>query len=540
MSERPSPLDPGQASTQELRAATEAAFDAGDLDAAIELAKVLSGRDNLDVWSKALLGRLAIRQNDPASALTWLEAAHAELPNEGSILVFLSEAFAAAKKWKNAADRIAEAIALRPTIASLYERYGIYLRNAGQVTQAEEAWKKALVLDPGHSSILTLLGELRLSQDLEAEAKPLFQKALQSDETNASALSNLALAYEREGDLSKALNTVDSLIKLNPSHANVHRRGQLLLSMGRLEEGWSAYARRLKSPDYESWQFALGVPYWAGEDITDKHVLIWTDQGLGEQILTVSLLNDVIALAKTVTLACDPRLIPLFQRSWPDVTVVSLTALRDEKKAMAAVDVQATLSELGAALRRNLEAFPQPNPFLKAKPERTAALREQLKSGSSKPLIGLSWRSANPLAGEHKSTDLLEHWAPILSQSRFTFVALQYGDVADELEAVRKALEVTISTIPDMNFEQDVDGFAAAVAAMDGVVSISNTTVHVAGGLGVPVQALMPAAYGRPWYWFESGDTTPWYDGVVLYRSKGDWGDTVTGVAKSLSYWTDT
>ena len=188
---------------------------------------------------------------------------------------------------------------------------------------------------------------------------------------------------------------------------------------------------------------------------------------------------------------------------------------------------------------RRLNRFPDTQPFLKPDPVRVARYREKLQGDDDNPLIGISWRSANPLAGPDKSTDLVLHWRPLLEQEGVRFICLQYGDVSDELEALQKQTGCEIVNDPTLDPTRDVDGFAALVASMDLVISTSNTTVHVAGGLGIPTWTLLPSAYGRPWYWFDRGGTAPWYPGVRLYRSNGDWTALIAQVAQELLQWND-
>ncbi|MFL2771495.1 MAG: tetratricopeptide repeat protein [Rhodospirillaceae bacterium] len=534
MSNKSSSTDTEPIPVQELRASIDSALSSGDAESAFRIAKVLSHRPHLGVWEEAAIGRAALAKDQYDLAIKWLSKAHESLPQEIIILRSLAESYAVKKLWDAAALALGKAINLQPGLAELYKLQGIYWSNCGRYEEAEQSLYRGLSLDPNNPSFLTLLGELCLAQDKLPDAIKYFNRVLTKDPMNIPAISNLALAYEREGDLRLTLDMLGSLIQIEPSHANIYRRGQVLLTMGRFREGWLDYARRLQSGDYQSWQFALNIPYWSGEDLSDKHLLVWTDQGLGDQILAVSLLGELVPRARKITLACDPRLISLFQRSWPELTVVSLAILRNAKKNLAPIQVQATISELGATLRPNYKSFSQPKAFLKSDKERSIELRRRLTKDEQRPLIGISWRSSNPLAGKQKSTSLCSDWAQVLKQSGMRFVALQYGAITEELKYVREALAVDIATIPEIDFERDVDGFASLVAAMDQVISVSNTAVHVAGGLGISTKALLPHTYGRPWYWFDKGDVALWYPNVSLYRSQGDWERTIGEVAESL------
>lgn len=536
MSDDATPAELNSLPTPKLRTLAEDAFVQGNLRKATVLSNELGLRSDLGPWEKNLLGRIALAEGRAGDALDWLQKASADLPGEGAIQVEMARALAANKKWNDAATTLAQAIEQRPQLPDLHERHGTYLANAGCQAEAEESFLRALALDPDHAGVLAIMGERFLSRGDITQAKQALEKSLERDPTNVSAASNLALAHENQGDLKNAL---DVLMRYgdaaNPTLR--HRRGQLLLSLGKLSDGWSDYAQRLKSKTYKSWQYALRIPYWAGEDLSGGSLLVWTDQGLGEQVLTVSMVNQVMLMAGAVTLACDPRLIPLFQRSFPAVRVVSLEAMRDGGKDLGKVDWQASISELGAALRPGLTRFPAAAPFLKACDDRVKHMRSVLGGNGDRPLVGISWRSVNPLAGAAKSTELARDWQSVLLTPDMKFVCLQYGDVARDLAAVKTNLGVDIVMVPDLDFERDIDGFAAAVAAVDMVVSTSNTAVHVAGGVGRPVKAIIPSGYGRPWYWFDEGDVSPWYNDVTLYRSQGNWRAALDRAAADLAQW---
>lgn len=484
--------------TPELRQQAEAALEAGDLRQAQELAERLGARTHLGPWEQFTLGRVALASGDTAGAVNRLELAIAERPGEGAFLTEMADAYAARKRWRDAADTLIKALAQRTDVAELHERHATYLRNAGDSKAATAALERALILDPKSPTALTQKGEWRLADGDETAARIWFERAIESDPGCPPALSNVALLEEKAGHLDAAISFLEQVTGTAQDIARARHRIRLLqLTQSRFAEGWLAYAARLKTKAYISWQHLVQAPYWSGEDLTDKHLLVWTDQGLGEQILTAGFFPELVSLAEQVTVACDPRLVPLFDRSFPEISVMSLNDLKNDDTTRAAIHVQATISELGGYLRTTLEQFPATSAYLLPDPVRVKALRARLKNATDGlPLIGISWRSANPLAGGAKSTSLTKHWGEVLTRDDVRFVSLQYGDTADELAAM--AAGVSVLQIEDLDFTTDVDGFAALTEAMDAVLSISNTTVHVAGALGLPVTAILPPAYGRP------------------------------------------
>lgn len=141
-----------------------------------------------------------------------------------------------------------------------------------------------------------------------------------------------------------------------------------------------------------------------------------------------------------------------------------------------------------------MESFRHHAGYLVPDAARTAALRSRYRSRGGRLVVGISWRSTNRLFGQRKSVPLAD-WEPILDLPGITFVALQHGDIADEAAAAGLLHDREIDPLVDL------DGFAAQTAAMDLVVSVSNSTVHFAGALARPCWLMLPSGNGLLWHW---------------------------------------
>lgn len=82
---------------------------------------------------------------------------------------------------------------------------------------------------------------------------------------------------------------------------------------------------------------------------------------------------------------------------------------------------------------------------------------------------------------------------------------------------------------------EDLDGFASLLAALDLVISVDNSTVHLAGALGVRTWVLLP--FVADWRWGVRGSRSSWYAETVLYRQHGAaaWDDVLVRVARDLA-----
>src|SRR5262249_35302121 len=145
-------------------------------------------------------------------------------------------------------------------------------------------------------------------------------------------------------------------------------------------------------------------------------------------------------------------------------------------------------------LRPTLASFPAQPCYLAADSAARAMLRQRYGT-DGKRVVGISWRSTSTGTGPFKSTRLAD-WAKILATPDVRFVSLQYGADAAEIEAVKAHFGADIVIDPAVDPVRDVDQFAAQVDAMDLVVTVSNTTAHVAGALGKPTWLLTPEGLG--------------------------------------------
>ena len=150
-------------------------------------------------------------------------------------------------------------------------------------------------------------------------------------------------------------------------------------------------------------------------------------------------------------------------------------------------------------------------------------------------MIGIAWHSAHPRQGRRVSAPL-SGWGPILKGTDATFVSLQYGKHDAEIDAARAAFGAVIHRDSNINPLTDLDGFAAQVNAMDAVVSIDNSTLPMAAGLGKPVFGLM--ARSADWRWLFDREDSPWYPTLKIFRQAdaGDWSAAIDGAAAALRH----
>jgi len=229
--------------------------------------------------------------------------------------------------------------------------------------------------------------------------------------------------------------------------------------------------------------------------------------------------------------------VPLFARSFPGIRVVARADRPDPVLLAPEVGAQIPQGHLGGLLRPDPASFQRgPASWLAADPGRTAALRTRYREWSGgRPVVAVAWKSVN-VAFKGKNLPL-SAWGPVLGNRGALFLCAQYGDVAGDLEAARAATGVAVVRDPEVDPLADLDGFAAQLAAVDLVISISNSTIHQACGLGRPVWGVL---HLRPdWRWGVEGTGCPWFPSLRLYRqtARGDWDPVLGRIGADLRGW---
>ena len=484
-----------------------------DAEAGYRKALAVSGR-NADALR--FLGALLLQRNDAKGAIPLLEKA-AKLQPGAALWVNLAAAYRINREPDRAIICCRRAIALDKTLPAAFFNLGHAYRDLEKLPEAADAYRAFLDLAPHDAEGHVVLGDtLRLMSNPDA-AMEAYQAALAYDPTHVKAHVNVAGIIASRGYFRAARTVLEALVRVAPESAEARKTlGVAQLQLGDFTEGWKGFEARFESDTERVTRQPAPPAYWRGEDLVGKSITVWSEQGLGEEILFASQIPDLLTRAEKCGIQCSSRMAPIFRRSFPGVDVVA----HDQAAAhRARFDFQQSLVSLGQYLRPNFASFPRARGYLKADPGKTAQLREKYVAlARGRRVVGLSWRSINPAFGAAKSASL-DTLTAALAQTDALFVNLQYGDCRAELARVRERLGIDIIDDAEVDSAASMDDFMAQVAAMDLVISTSNTTAHAAGALNIPVWILLPFAAGAIWYWFLGREDCPWYPSATLIRA---------------------
>jgi tetratricopeptide (TPR) repeat protein len=496
-----------------------------------------------------LFGVLRLQQGNPEEAVGLIERAVTLQPDVAAMHVNLGAAYRANTEASKAEIAYRKALNLDSSLTAAFFNLGHTLRELEDFDGAVNAYKAYLERHPQDAEAHTLLADTYVTLNQYDNAIDAYETALIYDPQRAKAVSNIATILKDRGWYHAARVIMERAARMEPADHDIRSpHGAICLLFGDFESGWTG----LESRFYTSTEQIILRPappaYWSGEDLSGKSIVVWTEQGLGDEVLHASILHEVIERAARCVIECSKRMVPVFARSFPTATIEGYEASNFPVTTAEEIDYQIPLGSLGQYFRPDFASFPHHQGYLKADPDKVAEIRARYEAlAGGRRIVGISWRSKNEQAGEAKSTALRD-MAPILQVPGVMFVNLQYGDCAEELTEAREHLGVEILQDTAVDPLTDMDAFFAQVSALDLVLSTSNTTAHVAGAQNIPVWVLLTyGSKGLLWYWFLRRTDSPWYPSARLIRvdhkledGPKRWLELAERTASDLARWTET
>lgn len=507
-----------------------------------------------------LLGVLAHQTGHHAAAAELIGHAVARAPRDAEAHVNLGTVLHALGRLDEAEAVFRRAADLRPDYPQAHYNLGATSRAQGRLEEAAGAFRRAIDLKPDHVDAIANLGAVLQALEKPEAAVTWLERALQLCPGHPDILSNLAATWESLGRPHEAVGIYRQRLAAHPDHADSHynlanalralgetagaeahfRRaleldpghpsarwnlGLLALERrGPSAEAWAAHAARLSAPAIQKSR-RPPLPRWRGESLAARRLLVWREQGLGDELMFAALYPELVERAAAegghVVIECDPRLVSLFARSFPQATVRPETAdAAGHETRSPDTDLHAAAGSLPRRLRPGLADFLQPQPagkgWLVPDPERVARWRERLDALGPHPKVGIGWRSGLTTRRRAGSYTRLDGWEPILTVPGLAFVNLQYDRAEPALARAERRFGVTIHRWPDLDLRNDLEEAAALTAALDLVISAPTSVGELAGALGVPVWRFSPVG---DWSTLGTG-VRPWYPTLRLYQTR--------------------
>ena len=432
-----------------------------------------------------------------------------------------------------------------------YNNLGSVLSDLGDQETAIETLRAAIFRMPQEAILWNALATVLAENGRADESLVFYEEAARLAPNFARAYHNLGYAYQHISQLDNALVAYDKALELVVDPAErietLHSRSICLIGLGKVEEGFREYEIRNNERFRGYFHHMIDAPRWHGQDVRGKKLLLVGEQGLGDELLFATILPDAQAAvgdSGKLQICVDPRLIPLFQRTYPKAEVGSYddrTLIDDNgQKALRLIPFASKdnlpdfWAPMGSALqyyRKSLADFPR-KPFLTPDPARVAGYKEKLASIPGKK-VGICWRSMLTSGKRAKYFSPIDAWGNLLQTPGVTFINLQYGDSAPEIARAKEKFGVEIHQVEGLDLKDDIDGTAALCLALDLVVSAPTAAAHTAASVGAEVWFL---AVGLGWPQLGTAEY-PWHPKTRVYWPEkfGDWDAVMPRFAADLA-----
>ena len=403
--------------------------------------------------------------------------------------------------------------------------------NQKQIYKAIDCFLEIIEINHLNENAFNMLGNSYEKLGNIKKAKYYYNKSLKLNANNKITLNNLATLSFYDGDLEKAAKMYSDAIKEDQDDYDAkYSLAQCQLAQLKFDKGWKNFEFRWLSNQSNSIKFESNLPNFSLNQ-KKKNVLIWGEQGLGDEILFLRFFDNLEPYVDNVYVKLDKRLNPIIKRNFPKIDFIN-----DNKEILENnINCQIPIGDLSSLFIKNtFDLKNNSKKYIKSDPLQTNELKKYLKS-SNQLICGLSWISKNENIGTSKSISL-DMLKPILSIANIKFIDLQYNDTKVERDQFLQDNKINIIKINEIDSFNDINGITSLIDVCDFIITVSNTNAHIAGALGKKTFLLLPKGKGRLWYWSSIKNKSAWYSSVEIVEQNfpGQWEPAIDKVRKKI------
>lgn len=424
-----------------------------------------------------------------------------------------------AVQWLLKLEKLSAQESVRQAIARYHVRRARQFMTQHQFDAADQAAQAAIAAHPLFWGGWALRGEAHFEQLALAQAELFCTIAANLAPHNVDARLNLATLLRNLNRLEEATAHLENWLAFDPKNANARfSLAGIALMQGDYANGWANYEARWQMPGSQG--LCAAAPQWEGQPV--NRLLLYAEQGLGDSVQMLRFLPEVLRRCPGgVVLQVQAPLLRLARRVFGGAGVTVSADL-----PATALDAACPLMSLPRVLALHSEAqLLGSTAYLSASPTRTAEFSKRLSQQPGKKL-GFVWRGSEGSQANRLRTLSEAALTPLLDLPGWTPVSLQFGVQSPTIGTQR---------LLDLSSEiADFEDLAAAMMAVDAVVSLDTGPAHLAGALGVRVFTLLP--WLHDWRWGAAGAHSPWYASMSLFRQAqaGTWSDPINAVVAQL------
>lgn len=477
------------------------------------------------------------------AALRYLGAAITLNPLHAEANFNLGEAARLTGDTKSGREWLKKAIALRPDEAGWELTLATVLNDLSMPNKALAALARAGKTRPQTAEFFFQTGRAQFDAFSACEALGSYQRALVHAPSGAEGYNNLQIVLRARGNMERSIRAARFAQIIRPQDPVLSNNlAEALFAGGEIERAFHYYHWRHRKTEILIDRRGLPQKWDGSAAATDTGLLLCHEQGIGDEIRFASCVPDIAhRFGGKVLLESDPRLAPLFQRSFRNVQVTEKVQRSSDTPPIAdytalvareGIDAYLMQGDMARYVRPTLDSFPKTSGFLTPDPEERRRWQDRLRTAGRYPKVGVCWRSGlKRPAWRHNDLEVLE-LAPLLKAADYLPVCLQYDECEDEIRALEGVSGREIFRPQEIDQRNELDRVAAMVSALDLVISTNTSVLFIAGAVGTPAIGLHAARSAV----FLGAESNPWLASERSFVKGGDrsWEEVVADAVPLL------
>ena len=429
------------------------------------------------------------------------------------------------KKYEESLDFLFKGLNLEKNNISLLNSLGQVYYELRDLKKAEDFYIKALELQPDSYKTLNNAAGFYLETNNSKKALTLYEKALSYFANEPTILENIAKTYLSLNKNELAKQFCKKAIKIANSPSSHKLLSFVYLREEKFTKAWTHFDGRLNEDNFifrnNSYNLVKDKLLNQKQIDPKKNLLIIREQGVGDELLYGTMYKDILEKYEYVYIEADERLIDLFINSFGKQHINNFKKFgffsKDEKN-MKEIDQVLYAGSLGYYFRNQINDFPKKG-YVKTNQVLIDSTRKDLIDFKKKFKVGISWKSFNNKFAEQKSLSL-EKLLYLFKLQDIDFFNLQYGDVLNEINQFNINNNINLVNLSKIDLFNDFSKVSSLLKNLDLFITVSNSTAHLAGALGVKTILIKPFNQATFFYWDQKTNKTPWYPSINLVDAK--------------------
>ncbi|GAA0782929.1 tetratricopeptide repeat protein [Roseibium denhamense] len=433
-----------------------------------------------------------------------------EYPNDIDAYQNFGQLLLDAKRPEHAVNFYFKAVMLAPDDPKNYILRARCRLQTKEYERSQYELSEALERFPDNADVLHEAARLLFSMNETNKGISFARQALAQDPKDAHKCVTLGVLLLMDGQSKDALKTLQEAERLFPGKNPSIEWNQSLayLAVGDLANGWKRHPARRDDPASLVTRRTFEKPLWKGEDLKDKTILIWTDQGLGDALKSGTMLPDLEERAGKIIVEASPKAMRVMKQTFPKIIFRNPTMDKEKHATADDYDYHANITDIAEIFRPTIDSFKLSSwPVYNFDLQKARDYLQRLTGHDAKPVIGFSWRSRNLAANRARYYLSAPNFAPILASRDAIFVNLQYKAIDKEIQFFKTNFPEQFHNFDDVDLFDDLISAGSLTACCDFVVSANTSVADMAGILDIPSirfgQQEPPLLLGQnnpPWY----------------------------------------